>query len=367
MSAKVSIVVPVYNVEEFLPECLDSLIGQTYKNIEIICVDDGSTDGSSAILKEYAKKDKRIIVVKKKNGGLSSARNAGLNKCKGDYVMFCDSDDAFAPTMCEKMVGALERSDCDFAASMAKVVYSSHEDLKESDDDYYTLKYAGRVYLREDVIRNVDVSVWNKIFKRSIIEENKIRFPDGLNNEDYYFFNSYVCYSYTAFFVFERLYLYRRRDGSIMSDIFKSNKCSMDQLIIFGSLLKRYADSGFIVKHKNLFWRQWLDSYHFSIEWSAKEYHKKIISYAKKFLSENYEKYRPDKAELCDEIERVFLGKNSVSRKIKGVLKKCYVGTRIHYRHLSMIENNILAISSNNDLLRKKVAILEKYAKESKN
>lgn len=100
----ISIVVPVYNVKQFLTKCLNSIISQTYSNLEIIVVDDGSTDGSATICDDYAKKDKRISVIHKENGGLASARNAGIDVAKGTYIGFVDSDDYIEPYMYEKLL-----------------------------------------------------------------------------------------------------------------------------------------------------------------------------------------------------------------------------------------------------------------------
>ncbi|HCI64916.1 MAG TPA: glycosyl transferase, partial [Clostridiales bacterium] len=107
MNPLISVIVPVYRVEAFLPRCLDSIRGQTYKNLEIILVDDGSPDNCGKICDEYAEMDSRIRVIHKKNGGLSSARNAGLDVAVGDYIGFVDSDDWIAPEMYETLLGAI--------------------------------------------------------------------------------------------------------------------------------------------------------------------------------------------------------------------------------------------------------------------
>lgn len=109
----ISTIIPVYNVDNYLPKCVDSIINQTYKNLEIILVDDGSLDRCPDICDEYAKKDKRIIVIHKKNGGLSDARNAGLEIAKGEYISFIDSDDYINEHMYEDMLSAIENVDAD--------------------------------------------------------------------------------------------------------------------------------------------------------------------------------------------------------------------------------------------------------------
>ena len=114
-SPLISVVVPIYNVEHYLERCLDSIISQTYTNLEIILVDDGSTDRSGAIADAYAAKDSRVKVIHQKNGGLSIARNTGIEACRGEYLLFIDSDDYIAPNMCECLLSHLTEADADIA------------------------------------------------------------------------------------------------------------------------------------------------------------------------------------------------------------------------------------------------------------
>ena len=109
MTPLVSIIMPVYNTEAYLDRCLESIVSQTYKNIEIICVNDGSTDDSGSILEKWKAKDSRIRVFHKENGGVSSARNKGLDECRGDYICFADPDDTIKPDMYEKLLSAIQR------------------------------------------------------------------------------------------------------------------------------------------------------------------------------------------------------------------------------------------------------------------
>ena len=110
---KISVIIPVYKVEQYLPECLDSIINQTYKNLEIICIDDGSPDNSGKILDEYASKDNRIRVIHKENGGISSARNAGLDIATGDWISFVDSDDWLDINTYEKLLSSADEANTD--------------------------------------------------------------------------------------------------------------------------------------------------------------------------------------------------------------------------------------------------------------
>ena len=123
----VSVIIPVYNAEQYLTETIGSLIHQTLANIEIICIDDGSTDGSLALLKKYAKRDKRIKVYHQKNAGVATARNEGLRRASGKYIMWCDSDDTYTPNMCLKMFNIMERRRVDLAICSQNVILNQLE------------------------------------------------------------------------------------------------------------------------------------------------------------------------------------------------------------------------------------------------
>ena len=125
---EISVIVPVYNSEKYLKQCLDSIVGQTFKDIEIICVNDGSTDSSSQILAEYASKDDRFVIINQENGGAGKARNTGLDASRGKYLSFLDSDDFFESTMLEKAYKKIEQDNSDF------VVYNSDQYITDKDD-----------------------------------------------------------------------------------------------------------------------------------------------------------------------------------------------------------------------------------------
>ena len=261
---KISIIVPVYNVEKYLASCLDSLLTQTMKEIEIICVDDGSKDGSLSILQDYAKKDKRIIVVKQENSGRSIARNVGLAKASGKYVMFCDSDDMYDPSMCKKMMDKMDQFETDLAVCGISIEYEAHTEIKDSDDNYYRLNYSGKIFIDDDVIRKTDASVCNKIFRNDLIKKYEVKFPEKLNNEDYFFYNAYMSIAKTCYFLNRKLYKYIRHDGSIMSENFDKNVYSPDHLLVAKKLFSFYQHNGFIDKHTDLFWLQFSESFWFS-------------------------------------------------------------------------------------------------------
>ena len=206
----VSVIVPVYNVAPYLREALDSVVGQSYRNLEIIIVDDGSTDGSAEICDEY-RSDPRVRVIHQENRGLSNARNVGLDVSSGVYIAFLDSDDAFHPDFIQKMVDKIEDAD------VAVCRFEVHQGTLESRGQIYPRMKEG-VYNREESLRaladgKINVSVWNKLYRRELWRE--IRFPDGHNYED-------IHTTYRIFDCCRRvkvqdraLYLHRRRPGSI--------------------------------------------------------------------------------------------------------------------------------------------------------
>ncbi len=130
--AKVSVIIPVYNVEPYLKQCMDSVVGQTLKDIEIICVDDGSTDGSLDILKEYATEDSRIQIIEQKNAGAGAARNNGMRHATGKYLSFLDSDDFFEPRMLEKAYDLAEKDQADFVAYKSDQYHTEKKQFQQT-------------------------------------------------------------------------------------------------------------------------------------------------------------------------------------------------------------------------------------------
>ena len=364
--AEVSVIVPVYNVEEYLPKCLDSLIGQTYKDIKIICVNDGSTDGSMDILKKYEKKDKRIVVVSKKNGGLSSARNVGLKKCNTKYVMFCDSDDYVSPRMCEKMLETIEKDNSDLAVCVLNAIYLAHNEMEESDRNYYRLNYTGKQYIHDELVLKTDVSVVNKIFRMDIIKKYNIEFPEGLNNEDFYFYNAYMGVSRTISFVNQRLYNYMRREGSIMSENFEAEKLSMDHLLVAEKLFDFYKEIGFLEKHKYLFWKQFVMSFWFSVEHSSEKYKREILEEGRIFIRKNFDEYLPKDKNVKWEVKTILTGNRlgKIKRKIRNGLVKVYKKVNIKYRQQNYINTELEDLMAKNDELLDRLGNLEGVTKK---
>ncbi len=220
-SAKISVIVPIYKVEQYINQCLDALVNQTLPDIEIICVDDCGPDKSMDIVREYAKSDSRIkILTHEQNSGLSACRNTGIENSSAPYIMCCDSDDWYEPDMCEKMYNAIDASGADAAVCGTNVIYEVDEQEREGDKIYFDVGAAGIYPMSQDFRCHKNVVAWNKIYKRSIIMEKYCRFPVGLKYEDEYFWRAYSSWCKDIYVVPNKLYNYRRRIGSIMNTTF---------------------------------------------------------------------------------------------------------------------------------------------------
>ncbi len=211
---KVSIIVPVYNIEAYLPRCVDSLLSQTLKDIEILLIDDGSTDSSGAVCDEYAKTDRRIRVFHKANGGLSDARNAGLNLAGGDFIGFADGDDAVMPEMFEALYLACTEnktliSACDRAYRTWEEVPELSLCLRQcrvmTSEEFF-----GEVLERGDT---VSMGVWNKLYAKPLFDG--VRFPVGKLHEDNATLYRLVFKTDRVAYIPVQYYLYQKRPGSL--------------------------------------------------------------------------------------------------------------------------------------------------------
>ena len=212
---KVSVVIPVYNVEDFLGECLDSIVNQTLEDIEIICVNDGSPDNSLEILNKYASRDKRITVINQENGGHAVATNRGMDLASGEYLFLMDSDDILDLNALELAYNRCKEKNADFVIFQAINYYMDKDQLIEEEN--YSMN-ALADYVGEDVfsyrdirdyVFDITVTPWSKLYNRKFIEKNSIRFPEGLVFDDNVFF-------YDVLFAAERItflrkHLFKRR------------------------------------------------------------------------------------------------------------------------------------------------------------
>lgn len=212
MNNKISIIVPVYNVEKYLSDCLESIIHQTYKNIEIILVNDGSTDISGAICDEYATKDNRIKVIHKKNGGLSDARNAGVKIMTGQFVTFVDSDDVISSRFCEIMLHNLfkyhaEIVECEF--------FKFDEVVKEHTNNKKKVEICGtEKALKHLILNDIKQIVCSKLYSRYVVDG--VSFEVGRKHEDEFWIHQVLGKANKIIKISDILYFYRQHSESIM-------------------------------------------------------------------------------------------------------------------------------------------------------
>lgn len=217
---KVSIIVPVYNVEKYLPECLDSLVNQTLKDIEIICVNDGSTDNSLDILKKYSQKYSNIIVINQANKGLGATRNVGVSYASGEYIGYVDSDDFVDSAMFEKLYTVAKACDADVALTNFYIYLNDtgyvypYRDMKL----LHRLNVLGsfNAYQNPEVLLNV--GCWDKLYKRSFLQQNNIAFPEKRIYEDVLYSYSSLTYANKIVALTDRLYYYRKNTGISITD-----------------------------------------------------------------------------------------------------------------------------------------------------
>lgn len=235
---KISIIIPIYNSEKYLNRCLDALINQTFNNIEIICVNDGSTDNSLAILQEYEQADKRIKVYTQPNSGPAKARNTALSHTKAQFIMFCDADDEYTPTMCEEMFKAITDTKADWV--MCNSVCYSFSGKPIQSSWIFNYRTGSSLQIKTDT-RFENVWLWNKIFRKSLIDQFNIHFPDGHLSDDNIFVWSYAAIAQNIYYLDKKLYLHYTIPNSIMST-YRSHCCNKKDIIDHIAICSIYYD-----------------------------------------------------------------------------------------------------------------------------
>jgi len=225
----VSIIVPIYKVEPYLRRCLDSIVNQTYTNLEIILVDDGSPDGCPQICDEYAAKDKRIIVIHKENGGLSDARNAGLDICKGEYISFVDSDDWISEKYTESLLDIARKERADIIVGKFKKIFDEKMYIERDPTNCrYSIEVLNNRQSVEKLFGNDSIYfgiACGKLYSRTLLKN--IRFPTGFLHEDDYILYKILYSSKKTIFIDFPLYFYFQRKNSIMGS---AKPCSIRAL-----------------------------------------------------------------------------------------------------------------------------------------
>lgn len=220
---KFSVIIPIYNSQKYLNECLNSVINQTYRNLEIILINDGSKDNSLKIMQKFGKEDSRITIVNKKNAGVSAARNSGIAKASGDYVMFVDSDDYFMDMRAIEKLYVATIKECDV------IIYNTFYETKRIT---YSLLGKSYIYKKEFddflfyIIKNEHInSPFNKVYKRQTISKYNIQFDDNIRiGEDLLFNIAYFKHCKSVYYLNKTLYFYRTSNTNSATSAYMKNK-----------------------------------------------------------------------------------------------------------------------------------------------
>lgn len=212
-----SVIVPVYNVEKFLPKCLDSILGQTFPDFEVICVDDRGSDGSREIAERYARLDPRVRIVEHQaNFGLGQSRNTGMAHASGEYLLFIDSDDWVLPSLLERANEVVRKSDFNSIwFKFSQYFEDSREYLIQSWYEYFMNQKGGAFTVPRSMILQLPVMAWNKVYKRQFLMEMEYEWPAGIYHEDLPFHFLFCLDSPQTYIIDEILYVYRQHGGSI--------------------------------------------------------------------------------------------------------------------------------------------------------
>ena len=249
---KISIIIPVYQVEKYIKRCLDSILSQTYSNLEIILIDDGSRDMSGKICDEYAIKDSRIKVIHQDNAGVSVARNKGLDICTGDYITFVDSDDFLEPFMYEKMMEKVKEYNCDVVMcdcvkddGVAQTPYTHN--IRAGFYDYNQLKeeYYPHLLMMENVEYPATISNWLLLFRREIA--SSIRYIEGVRYSEDLLFGVQLLYNAKSFYYMKDEYYYHYwMNNESASHTFKKDKWK-DYITLYNAALNIFKDNKVIL------------------------------------------------------------------------------------------------------------------------
>mgnify|MGYP004458462943 CR=1 FL=1 len=248
---KISIIVPIYNVEKYIRKCIESIINQTYRNIEIILVDDGSPDNCGKICDEYAKKDSRVKVIHKKNGGLSDARNKGTEVATGEYIMYVDSDDYIELSACEELYNIINAGNVDIVCYNFKKVDElgniiDNKKIYSQGNSKKEIEMSFKDAMIDNLYRkHIRYEAGSKIYANKIAK--KISFPTNMLAEDFATFYKFLAEARKIIFYDRCLYNYVQRNGSIMAE--KKEKLYLDMFItekniyiVMKSICKNYED-----------------------------------------------------------------------------------------------------------------------------
>ncbi len=281
---KISIIMPVYNCEKYLRECIDSLLNQTMEEIEIICIDDESTDNSYSILKEYSKKDRRIRVYKQKHSNAGNARNLGLSKAKGKYVLFLDSDDFFANNLCETTYKNAILNDIDILLFNAKIYDDKTKEYSDSnallDKTFIEPEQVYNSYaLKEHLFHITAPNPWTKLYKKEFIEDNELEFQSLTNSNDLLFTRLSLTVADRIMAIDEKLVNYRVNTNDSTQD--NKHKQPLNFIKAFKALKEELEKRGIYQFFKQTYINSFVTTFVYNYTTNSDKAKEEILTYLK--------------------------------------------------------------------------------------
>lgn len=273
---KISIIVPIYKIERYLRQCIDSILAQTFTDFELLLIDDGSPDGCPAICDEYAEKDARIHVFHKQNGGLTSARNYGLDNAKGEWIMHIDGDDWIEPTYIEELYNAAIKNKTEIAICGFRFAFEDGRYIEEHptiwDDD--------KSVSLNRYIASVWTTAWGSIHKSSLYHNNRVRSPQNITYcEDFHLMARLCYFADKVVSIDSPLYNYRQQSSSIMHSL--NEKTWSDELTVYKEIIDFFCSHGEI------------DTYKKTMSWRTLKAAQDMTLNTSRF--EEFKNYNPDK------------------------------------------------------------------------
>ncbi|MEW9699981.1 glycosyltransferase [Paenibacillus sp. SI8] len=243
---EISIIVPVYNGEAYLEKCLNSIVNQTFKDVEIICVNDGSTDSTLGIFEKYKKKEDRIVIINQENSGLSASRNNGMKIAKGKYIGFVDGDDFIDEKMFEELYLLAEKSSSDVVVTDFWLYYGDEKPLKPFRDEKNYLLLKGKSFnIKEFPWISTSIAAWDKLYRKDFLTTNSLSFPVGMIYEDRLFTIQVLALAKKISLTNSRLYYYRKdNELSITYNEHKNIKCQNDFIQMLDESIKFLKENG---------------------------------------------------------------------------------------------------------------------------
>ena len=301
---KLSIIIPVYNVEKYLPKCLGSILEQPFKDLEVICVNDGSTDGSLDVLQKIKKKDDRVVIIDKKNEGSGIARNIGLSTAQGEYVYFIDSDDWLEDDVLAKIIAKADELQTDILVFGGLSYYNGKGQNGAYSKNKLPKKYFGKVVSAKDIKKDIfkfPSTAWTKLYRRSFLIKNEIKFQNIRAGQDQLpFFHSMITADRIAILP-ENIYCYQKnREGSVTS---VKKKKSFSPIYVFYGIEEMLEKTGMMEEYRNIFVNKyfskatsWLGKFDKDLKPQYFEEYSKLL----KHVQEKYGLYKNFHPEITD-------------------------------------------------------------------